>query len=140
MIYPKTHLVRLIKDAILCYEAMVNKMPKNREKQIQTLDRLCSSVQFDKILIIRIKYLIAEIDRACSGWIRWMYAPGSRFSSLLREAVAEYEKSILLINLHYSQAPTRPLVSTQVATASPIMLPYTTKLIEEARQLCIKDS
>ena len=99
MVYPKTYLEKLIQDTIACYKSMYLEkgIAKRREKQINMLESLCHSVKYDSMLITRIKSLVEEIDVTTYGWIRWIYAPRSRFAILLEEALIQYEKTIALL-------------------------------------------
>ena len=154
MIYPKTSLERLVQDAVECYKSMVTEqvVPKRREKQIMMLEALFKSVQYDTMLINRIKRLIVDIDTANSGWIRWLYVPRSKFSTVLTEAVNEYEKAIRHLEMQQLECST-PVVSgsrkaalpnhviqsfsgREMIPARPIVMPETRQLMNQARALC----
>lgn len=151
MIYPKTYLERLVQDAVECYKSMVIEqgVPKRREKQIKMLEALFKSVQYDTMLIKRIKQLIVDIDTTNSGWIRWIYVPRSKFSAVLTEAISEYEKAIRCLEAQQLEcsAPITagaaksslvhsPSVGKEMVSSRPIIMPQIHHLMEQARALC----
>jgi len=154
MIYPKTYLERLVQDAVECYKSMVTEqgVPKRRKKQIRMLEELFKSVQYDTMLINRIKRLITDIDTANSGWIRWMYVPRSKFSTVLTEVVNEYEKAIRHLEIQQLECRTPDVLgssksaspnrvsqlfsSREMVPAMPVIMPETRQLMDQARALC----
>lgn len=156
MIYPKTYLEQLIKDAIECYRSMVveGRIPRRRELQIQMLQSLCQSVQYDAMLLIRVKKLVTEIDLANSIWLRWLFVPRSKLSIVLEEAIDEYEKALeilegqvlekgkvgrLLNHTPSSQShdvSQQSLVCNEPDTLVPVVMPHVRQLMQEARDLC----
>lgn len=122
----KQLLRSLVLDAIQSYKLTRSSLYVDREKQIDRLQSLCSSLQDQRLLEMSVRQILKEIRASQRSWLGDRH---SHFGDLLEAALDRYES---MLEAHAIQSVLLDMANQDIV---PNPLPGYVEIMEEARGL-----